>query len=332
MLQLLEKNCLTGRTTSHLTKLSDMFSEKYIFHEVQDSMLCGQHALNNLLQESCFTPVDLAEIAQDLDAQEMKFMTEGGSITSDTMKFLSEKSGNVDESGNFSIQVLRAAIQRSHGIELISWTADTGQEAKEMTAEQGFIVNRSSHWFTIRKISTRWWNLNSSLEYPEVITEFYLTAFLSQLIGDGYTVFQAKGSIPAGGSKPFGSSSTASTKWYSEKELLTKSGSAAAESNTFPGAGRRLAGTKAADVTDGMDENALYEQAIRASLEESGGAQNYGFEDDDPELAMALALSRSSAEELPGTKAANSTASSGPDSAKEQMRQKRLDALSKRGL
>lgn len=309
-----------------------MFSEKYVFHEVQDSMLCGQHALNNLLQESCFTPVDLAEIAQDLDAQEMKFMTEGGGITSDTMKFLSEKSGNVDESGNFSIQVLRAAIQRSHGIELISWTADTGQEAKDMTAEQGFIVNRSSHWFTIRKINTRWWNLNSSLEFPEVITEFYLTAFLSQLIGDGYTVFQAKGSIPVGGSKPFGSSSTASTKWYTEKELLVKAGSAAVETNTFPGAGRRLAGKKAATIVDSTDENALYEQAIRASLEESGGSQSYEFEDDDPELAMALALSRNSAEESAVATSGNSTASTGVDSAKEQMRQKRLDALSKRGL
>ena len=312
-----------------------MYSEKYVFHEVQDSMLCGQHALNNLLQESCFTPVDLAEIAQDLDAQEMKFMTEGGSITSDTMKFLSEKSGNVDESGNFSIQVLRAAIQRSHGIELISWTADTGQQAKDMTAEQGFIVNRSSHWFTIRKINTRWWNLNSSLEFPEVITEFYLTAFLSQLIGDGYTVFQAKGSIPVGGSKPFGSSSTASTKWYTEKELLMKGGSAAVETNTFPGAGRRLAGTKAATIVDSSDENALYEQAIRASLEESGGSQNYEFEDDDPELAMALALSRNSAEEssiATSAGSSNASASTGVDLAKEQMRQKRLDALSKRGL
>ena len=309
-----------------------MSSEKYIFHEVQDSMLCGQHALNNLLQESCFTPVDLAEIAQDLDAQEMKFMTEGGSITSDTMKFLSEKSGNVDESGNFSIQVLRAAIQRSHGIELISWTADTGQQAKEMTAEQGFIVNRSSHWFTIRKINARWWNLNSSLEYPEVITEFYLTAFLSQLIGDGYTVFQAKGSIPVGGSKPFGSSSTASTKWYAEKELLTKGGTAAAETYTFPGAGRRLAGSKSANVADGADENALYEQAIRASLEESGHALDYEFDDDDPELALALALSRSSAEESSGAKSTSTTVSVGIDSAKEEMRQKRLDALSKRGF
>ena len=309
-----------------------MNSETYIFHEIQDSMLCGQHALNNLLQETCFTPVDLAEIAQDLDAQEMKFMTEGGSITSDTMKFLSEQSGNVDESGNFSIQVLRAAIQRSHGIELISWTADTGQQAKEMTAERGFIVNRSSHWFTIRKINARWWNLNSSLEFPEVITEFYLTAFLSQLIGDGYTVFQAKGCIPVGGSKPFGSSSTASTKWYTEKELLSKGGSTAAESNIFPGAGRRLAGTKSANVADGTNEDSLYEQAIRASLEESGGALNYDFEDDDPELALALALSRGSEEESSVAKSANSAASTGLDSFKEQMRQKRLDALCKRGL
>jgi Josephin len=312
--------------------------DTYIFHEVQESMLCGQHALNNLLQESIFTPIDLAEIAQGLDAQERAFMMVEGNMTPDAMKFLSERSGNVDESGNFSIQVLRAALQQSHAIELISWTADRGKQSAEMTAERGFIVNRSAHWFTIRKIKNRWWNLNSTLERPEAITEFYLTAFLSQLIGDGYTVFQAKGNVPVAGVKPFGSSSTASTKWYSEKDLVSKSGPAAEAGTSFPGEGRRLTerkrSTSAADIED---PDFLYNQAIRASASDSQ-YQNQIEDDDDPELAMAIALSRSEnssvSESIPVVSAVfdNPKGLTGEALAKELMKQKRLEALNRRGL
>lgn len=308
-------------------------SDVYIFHEVQDSMLCGQHALNNLLQESLFTPVDLGDIAQGLDAQERRFMMEGGTMTPDALKFLSENSGNVDESGNFSIQVLRVAIQRSHGIELSSWTADKGKKQAEMTAEQGFIVNRSAHWFTIRKIKNRWWNLNSTLEFPEAITEFYLTAFLSQLIGDGYSVFIAKGNVPIGGTKSFGSSSSSAAKWYTEKELLAKTGQVA-EVFSFPGEGRRLTekATSASQRLNQNDPDYLYAEAIKASMVNS----DFGG-DDDPELAFAIALSKldGSCSSSGGTTPLGNSNSKGlTDDAllKEQMRQKRIEALNKRGL
>lgn len=313
-------------------------SDTYIFHEVQESMLCGQHALNNLLQESIFTPIDLAEIAQGLDAQERAFMTVDGNMTPDAMKFLSESSGNVDESGNFSIQVLRAALQQSHAIELISWTADGGNQSSEMTAEKGFIVNRSSHWFTVRKIKTRWWNLNSTLERPEPITEFYLTAFLSQLIGDGYSVFQAKGKVPVAGVKPFGSSSTASTKWYSEKDLVTKNGPTAEGATSFPGEGRRLVGKKSSNSAIEIDDpDFLYNQAIRASVGDSH-YQSQMEDDDDPELAMAIALSRAETGSISEIDAVASAAFDNPRGltgdalAKELMKQKRLEALNRRGL
>lgn len=35
-----------------------------IYHEQQVGLLCGQHALNNLLQEPYFTPDSLADIAR----------------------------------------------------------------------------------------------------------------------------------------------------------------------------------------------------------------------------------------------------------------------------
>ena len=77
--------------------------EVRIYFENQDAMLCGVHSLNSLLQGPIFTAVDLGMIAQELDDQERSFMLEGG-ISTDALKFLSESSGNVDPSGNFSIQ------------------------------------------------------------------------------------------------------------------------------------------------------------------------------------------------------------------------------------
>jgi hypothetical protein len=41
-------------------------------------------------------------------------------MTHDALKYLAEESGNVDEGGNFSLGVLRLAVRRSHGIELLS--------------------------------------------------------------------------------------------------------------------------------------------------------------------------------------------------------------------
>lgn len=50
-------------------------------------------------------------------------------------------SGNVDESGNFSVQVLRSALQRSHGLDLVSWSSEVGRGTKDPTEENGFVVN-----------------------------------------------------------------------------------------------------------------------------------------------------------------------------------------------
>ena len=56
-------------------------SEYWIYHERQEALLCGQHALNNLVQGNAFQPGLLAEIAHQLDQMELNFMAqnnEGG--------------------------------------------------------------------------------------------------------------------------------------------------------------------------------------------------------------------------------------------------------------
>lgn len=42
------------------TQANVVMDEQWVYHEVQDSSLCGQHALNTLLQGNYFTAVDLA--------------------------------------------------------------------------------------------------------------------------------------------------------------------------------------------------------------------------------------------------------------------------------
>jgi ataxin-3 len=55
--------------------------EYWIYHEQQEALLCGQHALNNLVQAAVFSANSLAEIAHQLDEMELTFMSqnnEGG--------------------------------------------------------------------------------------------------------------------------------------------------------------------------------------------------------------------------------------------------------------
>lgn len=93
----------------------------WIYHERQEAQLCGQHALNNLVQQNAFSPGDLAEIAFQLDQMELNYMAqnnEGGVSSKDYLKRIAEGSGNVDESGNFSIEVLRSALLTRFNLDL----------------------------------------------------------------------------------------------------------------------------------------------------------------------------------------------------------------------
>ena len=169
----------------------NLSADGFVYHERQQNALCGQHALNNLLQGSYFTAADLSEIALELDEMERQMMLEMGSETPEALKFLAEASGNVDEAGNFSIQVLSRALERSHEMTLSNAASESLADRKgEFAAtDDAFVLNRAAHWFTVRKMYGVYWNLNSMLERPELISDFYLSAFLAQLRQDGYDVF-----------------------------------------------------------------------------------------------------------------------------------------------
>lgn len=59
----------------------------------------------------------------------------------------------------------------------------------EVTNIEGFICNKESHWFAIRKINGTYWNLNSTLDKPQQISHFRLAAEIQALQTSGYSVF-----------------------------------------------------------------------------------------------------------------------------------------------
>jgi ataxin-3 len=238
-------------------------AEKFILHETQDSMLCGQHCLNNLLQQSIFTPVDLAQIGQQLDEKERECLLEGNDGATVVALMQSSAAGNVDATGNFSLDVLNTALARSFELELVSWTGAEGRQHEDPTEMQAFVINREHHWYTIRKIGEHWWNLDSMLDKPEHISPFYLSALLAQLRNEGCMVFLVQGNVPAGGDYTYSTSDNMNIIWHAENSLLT--------------GGLRSRPSSMGDVR-GLSLNSV-------------GNSNADDEDDELQLAMALSLS-----------------------------------------
>ncbi|XP_075874242.1 ataxin-3 isoform X1 [Nelusetta ayraudi] len=167
-----------------------------IFHEKQEGSLCAQHCLNNLLQGEYFTPVDLSSIAHQLDEEERMRMAEGGLASEEYRTFLQQPSGNMDDSGFFSIQVISNAL-RVWGLEIILFNSREYQRLMiNPINEKAFICNYKEHWFTIRKLGQQWFNLNSLLTGPELISDTYLALFLAQLQQEGYSIFVIRGNLP----------------------------------------------------------------------------------------------------------------------------------------
>lgn len=172
-----------------------------IYHEKQEASLCAQHCLNALLQGPYFSAVDLAVIAQQLDEYERETMAEGDLDSPEYLSFLQQPSGNMDDSGFFSVQVISKAL-RVWGLDLIPFSNSTVATARQHPEEEAsFICNFKEHWLTIRKIGAQWFNLNSLLEGPELLSETYLGMYLTQLQGEGYSIFVIRGSLPACGAE-----------------------------------------------------------------------------------------------------------------------------------
>ncbi|KRZ35468.1 BTB/POZ domain-containing protein KCTD3 [Trichinella pseudospiralis] len=155
-----------------------------IFFEKQEGMLCAQHALNALLQGQYFTAVDLAEIARRLDAEERKVT---GDSTSDSQ--------NMDDSGYFSLQVIAEAL-KPFNLTLRVAPTNASDVINFYRSHTAFICHRHQHFFTVRKIGEHWYNLNSMLDGPELISQTYSELYLAQLQKEGCTILAVEGDLP----------------------------------------------------------------------------------------------------------------------------------------
>ncbi|XP_031826209.1 ataxin-3-like protein isoform X2 [Nomia melanderi] len=157
-----------------------------IFHEKQEGYLCAQHCLNALLQGPYFNAVDLASFGHELDKEERMRMAESGVDSEDYRLFLEQPSGNMDDSGYFSVQVISRALKVLE-LELVPYNSTESaalMARKDPSQMKAYICNYKGHWFTIRKIGKQWFNLNSMLSGPQLISDTYLAMYLTQLIQD----------------------------------------------------------------------------------------------------------------------------------------------------
>jgi Ataxin-3 len=191
------------------------------------------------------------------------------SSSKDYIRRVQEGSGNVDAAGNFSIQVLRAALERMFELALPSiGQEDLESSKRDITTYEGFICNRSDHWFAIRKIGPQFWNLNSMLERPEPISHFRLAAELESYKANGYSVFVVTQPLP------LADRSTGSPKhWWRRADLEGKvrgsgSGTKASTDWSVVGTGRRLDGQSQSSARphEYMTEDEMLQHALQASI------------------------------------------------------------------
>lgn len=265
-----------------------------IYHEKQFGSLCGQHCCNNLLQGPYWTAAGLGEIASDLDDAERALL---GNHVADF------KSHNVDDSGNFSIQVLRQALQQSHGISLVGGDGVSLGESS-FDSEQAFVLNLHAHWYVIRRIEGEFWTINSMRPKPERISAFYLNAYLTQLRNEGWYIFCVRGELPTP-MKFDGGQGTIFENWYFPRtDIEEVAKGVPGDFVPFSGTGRRLveeATPPAFPPGTAFDDDPELKAALEMSMRDQQNAGMIGTfgapialdddDDGDADLAKAIAMS-----------------------------------------
>jgi Ataxin-3 len=181
----------------------------------------------------------------------------------------------VDPSGNFSIEVLRGALRSHYGLDLPNIRQEGVSEAvADVTHMEGFICNKQAHWFAIRLINGRFWNLNSMKEQPEIISHFNLAKEIQSLQDDGYSVFVVPFGLPPACTSEAQRSRGKPEFWWRELDFVKGKGRTAVNGATDPwkgvGSGQRLDGLGGGHSNydyDAMTEEEMLQMALAASME-----------------------------------------------------------------
>ncbi|ENN71024.1 ataxin-3 [Dendroctonus ponderosae] len=262
-----------------------------IFHEKQDGSLCAQHCLNSLLQGPYFTAVELGTLANRLDEEEREQMAEGGMDTEDYRQFLQQPSTNMDDSGYFSVQVITSALQ-VWGLELVPYcsTDERAKAALENPAQmQAFICNYKDHWCTIRKIGNQWFNLNSLLAKPQLISNTYLALFLAQLRNEGYSIFIVSGELPECAADDILRNNPVKS-CSSPRSHVFQTQSSSSETDPDVQAALRLSLQDSGQYDSPDVEEIALQEALRMSMQASSSSPE---EDDDEDSLLKKAITMS---------------------------------------
>lgn len=129
-----------------------------IYHERQSLQRCALHTLNNFFGEPRFTKVHLDGICAELSPD--AFVNPHKSVLG---------------LGNYDVEVLRVAFQQQ-GYACVWFDARKDPERDlNMDAIEGFVLNvrekrfllpDGHHWFCLRKVDKKWFNLDSKLKQP----------------------------------------------------------------------------------------------------------------------------------------------------------------------
>lgn len=256
----------------------------------QEGSLCAQHCLNSLLQGPYFTPVDLSTLAGKLDEEERERMAECGVDSEEYKKFLAQPSGNMDDSGYFSVQVISSALQ-VWGLELVPYTSTDERVRTAKTnpgAMKAFICNYRDHWLTIRRIAKQWFNLNSLLSKPELISDTYLSLFLAQLINEGYSIFVVFGEFPECTADEILKINPISTKTHRPQTKRSDSGQNDPDLQAALKLSLQDVEPDAVEAETETDADAELQEALRLSLE---GGNSSPEEDEEQTLMRAINMS-----------------------------------------
>lgn len=125
-------------------------------------------------------------------------MAENGIDSPEYRRFRLQPSGNMDDTGYFSVQVISRALSL-WGLELIPLNSSDSlarQCRADPTQVNAYIFHMENHWFCIRRFTDTWFNLNSMFSKPKYMSSLYLTEYLRQMEQEGYMVFIVSGTLP----------------------------------------------------------------------------------------------------------------------------------------
>lgn len=182
------------------------FSRRYVYKEKQIGKMCGQHALNALLQGPYERESVLEAKARHLESEYRRKIGSVGAA-----------SPFRDSGGNYSIEVLKEVLKDTHKLVLQSLDHPSMKQIRRAPRNaDGFLLHKSNHWLAIRRVHRTYWLLDSTRKRPESLPDHLISDVISTLSSQGYRTF-----VVCGGNLPEPRPARAHAKcWFDCERLL----------------------------------------------------------------------------------------------------------------